>query len=87
MIARLRGTLVSSGVESVVVDVNGVGYRVGVTTRTIADLPSVGSEVVLHTHTHVREDQLALFGFDTAVDKDLCAWHDRLARTRNCSLA
>ena len=63
MIARLRGTLVYVGIESVVVDVRGVGYRVGVTTRTIADLPTIGSEVVLHTHTLVRDDQLALFGF------------------------
>ena len=45
MIARLRGTLASVGVESVVVDVHGVGYRVGVTTRTVAELPSLGSEV------------------------------------------
>ncbi|NND85374.1 MAG: Holliday junction branch migration protein RuvA [Acidimicrobiia bacterium] len=70
MISRLRGTIVSLGLESVVVDVHGVGYRVGVTTRTIAELPTLGSEVVLHTHTHVREDQLALFGFPTERELD-----------------
>lgn len=70
MIARLRGTLVGVGPESAVLDVGGVGYRVGVTTRTAAELPAVGAEVVLHTHLHVREDQLALFGFPTERELD-----------------
>ncbi len=52
-------------------DVQGIGYVVSVTPRTIADLPGHGEEVVLHTHLHVREDQLALFGFDTPADREL----------------
>jgi Holliday junction DNA helicase RuvA len=71
MIGRIRGTLVDRGIEHVVVDVGGVGYVVAVTPRTLAELPSVGEQVVLHTHLHVREDQLALFGFDAAPDKEL----------------
>ncbi len=71
MIGRLRGTLVDRSLEHVVVDVGGVGYLVAVTPRTLADLPSVGEQVVLHTHLHVREDQLALFGFDSVPDKEL----------------
>ncbi len=71
MIGRLRGVLVERGVETIVLDVGGVGYEVAVTPRTLTGLPGVGEEVVLHTHLHVREDQLALFGFDTAQDKDL----------------
>lgn len=73
MIGRLRGTLVDKSDGFVVVDVAGVGYVVAVTPRTMSSLPPVGEEAVLHTHLHVREDQLSLFGFDTASDKELFA--------------
>lgn len=71
MIARITGVLVERSLESVVVDVHGMGYEIAVTPRTLAQLPGVGEEVVLHTHLHVREDQMALFGFDSLADKDL----------------
>ncbi|MCL1595052.1 MAG: Holliday junction branch migration protein RuvA [Actinomycetia bacterium] len=71
MIGRLRGVLSQRTDERVVLDVGGVGYLVAVTPRTLADLPGIGEEVVLHTHLHVREDQLALFGFETSEDKEL----------------
>jgi Holliday junction DNA helicase RuvA len=71
MIGRVRGELVAAGVDVVTVDVGGVGYDVAVTGRTFGELPGVGSEIVLHTHLHVREDQMALFGFATADDRDL----------------
>lgn len=71
MIGRLRGTIVDQGHENVVLDVGGVGYVIAVTPRTLIDLPSVGEEAVLHTHLHVRDDQLSLFGFDSTADKDL----------------
>ena len=73
MIGRLRGTLVDKSDGAVLVDVGGVGYIIAVTPRTLTNLPSVGEEAVLHTHLHVREDQLSLFGFDTTADKDLFA--------------
>lgn len=73
MIGRLRGTLVDKSDGSVLVDVGGVGYVVAVTPRTLTSLPPVGEEAVLHTHLHVREDQLSLFGFDATTDKDLFA--------------
>lgn len=59
------------GFETVTIDVSGLGYELAVTPRTLVDLPGIGEEVVLHTHLYVREDTLALFGFDTAADKDL----------------
>jgi Holliday junction DNA helicase RuvA len=71
MIGRLRGEFVAAGADAVTVDVAGVGYEIAVTGRTFAELPGIGSEIVLHTHLHVREDQLALFGFTTADDRDL----------------
>lgn len=71
MIGRLRGSLVSVHGETVIIDVAGVGYEVAVTSRTFLELPSLGSEIVLHTHLHVREDQMALFGFTAADDRNL----------------
>jgi len=71
MIGRLRGVIADRGYETIVLDVAGVGYLVAVTPRTLTDLPGVGEEVVLHTHLHVREDQLALYGFSSLPDKDL----------------
>lgn len=71
MIGRIRGEFVAAGTDAVTVDVGGVGYEIAVTGRTFAELPGIGSEIVLHTHLHVREDQLALFGFTTADDRDL----------------
>ena len=70
MIGRLTGTIVETSHEFVVLDVGGVGYLIAITPRTMADLPGIGEEVVLHTHLHVREDQLALFGFDSAAGSD-----------------
>jgi Holliday junction DNA helicase RuvA len=71
MIGRLRGTLVSLRATGVVLDVSGVGYEIAVTPRTVADLPSIGEEVVLHTHLVVREDAMLLHGFDTESERDL----------------
>lgn len=71
MIGRLRGLILERGHDAIVIEVGGVGYVVAVTPRTLSDLPGLGQEVVLHTHLHVREDQLALFGFDSAPDKEL----------------
>ncbi len=65
MIGRLRGTIVAKSADRVVIDVSGIGYDVAVTPRALGELPGVGEEAVLHTHLHVREDQLALFGFTT----------------------
>src|SRR2546423_7643653 len=71
MIGFLRGRLVSKGPGDVLLDVGGVGYRLSVPTRCLAELPAVGEEVVLHTHLHVREDALALFGFPTRGEREV----------------
>ena len=71
MIGRLRGLLVAKHAERVVLDVAGVGYEIAVTPRGLIDLPGIGEEAVLHTHLHVREDQLALFGFPEEDQRDL----------------
>lgn len=71
MIGRLRGVLADVTPAGVVLDVHGVGYEVAVSSRGLAELPQVGEEIVLHTHLHVREDQMALFGFPTADQREL----------------
>ncbi len=71
MIGRVRGTLVARRPDAVVVDVAGVGYEVLLAARTLAELPSLGEEVVLHTHLHVREDAMTLFGFPGEEERDL----------------
>ena len=71
MIAHLRGKLLAKHPNQAVVETAGVGYDVTVSVSTFSDLPSVGGEVALHIHTHVREDQIALFGFLRPAEKQL----------------
>ena len=71
MIAHLRGKLLVKHPNQAVVDVGGVGYDVAISVPTFSELPAVGSEVSLHVHTHVREDQIALYGFLRAPEKQL----------------
>ncbi len=71
MIGRIQGTLVDISPDLAVVDVGGVGYEVKMSGRELGGLPSVGREVIVHTHLHVREDQLTLFGFAIASARDL----------------
>ncbi|MGH9089241.1 MAG: Holliday junction branch migration protein RuvA [Acidimicrobiales bacterium] len=64
MIGSLRGTVAArTGQGEVVVEVGGVGYRVAVSTGTVAALGPAGSPAFLHVHTHVREDAIVLYGF------------------------
>lgn len=63
MIGSLNGKLSSKKPESIIIDVNGVGYNVNISLNSLAQLPNEGSHVFLHIHTHVREDTLQLYGF------------------------
>jgi Holliday junction DNA helicase RuvA len=69
MIGSLRGTLLDRAPTEVLVDVGGVGYRVLVSPSTLVSLGPVGGSVVVHTHLHVREDALTLYGFPTADER------------------
>ena len=71
MIAHLRGKLLVKHPNQAVVETAGVGYDVTISVPTFSDLPAVGAEIGLHIHTHVREDQIALFGFLRLPDKHL----------------
>lgn len=66
MIGSLRGTLLERSVlGEVLVEVGGVGYRAQVPPPILVELGEPGAEVFLHTHLHVREDALTLYGFAT----------------------
>jgi len=70
MIASLRGALLSFSAEHAVIDVGGVGYLVGASTRTLSGLGAIGEEVVLHTEMLVAEDSIRLVGFASAEERD-----------------
>jgi Holliday junction DNA helicase RuvA len=65
VIASLRGTVAATGKDYVVLVVGGVGFQVSVPQTLLDGLSGPGQEVTLHTHLHVRENDLALFGCDS----------------------
>jgi holliday junction DNA helicase RuvA len=73
MIAFLKGILLSKTPNRVVVENNGIGYEVFVPLSTFYELPDLQEKVNLHVHTHVREDALTLFGFQTLLEKQIFA--------------
>jgi len=71
MIATLHGKIQSRTDDSLIVNVGGVGLRVRVPSGTLASLGAVGSDAMLYTHLHVREDDLSLYGFATDEERRL----------------
>lgn len=71
MIALLSGAVAVRRGDFVVVDCNGVGYRLAVSAQTLRHVPAVGDHVVLHTHLVVRDDAMALYGFATEEEREL----------------
>jgi Holliday junction DNA helicase RuvA len=70
MIGKLKGVIDSYGEDCIILDVNGVGYRVHCSARTLQELPATGQPATLAIETHVREDQIRLFGFLTEVERE-----------------
>ena len=70
MISRLRGKAVAWDADGLVLDVNGVGYRLFATLAAVKKAEGA-DEVVLETHLHVREDAMQLFGFADADEREL----------------
>jgi len=71
MIALIKGKLAYKGVAHVIVDTQGVGYRVFIPLTTFYELPELGHVVTLHVHTHVKQDAISLFGFYTLQEREL----------------
>jgi holliday junction DNA helicase RuvA len=66
MISSLRGTLDSLTADGVIIDVGGVGFHVFMPTSDMTELGTPGKDVKVFTHMHVREDNIALYGFATS---------------------
>jgi Holliday junction DNA helicase RuvA len=71
VIAGVRGEVMVRRPDHVVVDANGVGYRLAVSAETLKAVPATGREVFLHAELISREDSLALFGFASEEERDL----------------
>jgi Holliday junction DNA helicase RuvA len=70
MIGKLKGTVDSVEEEALVLDVNGVGYLVSASARTLRAIPALGEPTELLIETYVREDAIRLYGFFTAGERD-----------------
>ena len=70
MIALISGKIVYKGIAHVIVDVQGVGYRVFIPLTTFYELPEAGQTITLHVHTNVKQDAINLFGFHTIQERD-----------------
>lgn len=70
MIAFLTGRVASKAPTFALLDVGGVGYRMLMSTTSLAALPAEGDEVTVHTYLYVREDELTLFGFESGAEKE-----------------
>jgi Holliday junction DNA helicase RuvA len=71
VIASLKGIVTTTGKDSVVILVGGVGFRVAVPQSVLDGLVQPGQDVTLYTHLHVRENELALYGFNSEEDLTL----------------
>jgi Holliday junction DNA helicase RuvA len=70
MIGKLKGIIDSYGEDYIILDVNGVGYLVHCSARTLQELPATGQPATLSIETYVREDQIRLFGFMSDVERE-----------------
>lgn len=70
MIGKLRGIVDTVGEGELILDVNGVGYVVAASARTLRNLPKLGEAAVLHIDTQMREDSIRLFGFLAEAERD-----------------
>ncbi|WP_441243094.1 Holliday junction branch migration protein RuvA [Tardiphaga sp. 768_D3_N2_1] len=70
MIGKLKGLIDSYGEDYVILDVQGVGYQVHCSARTLQALPQAGEAAVLSIETYVREDQIKLFGFRSDLERE-----------------
>ena len=70
MIGKLKGIIDSYGEDFIVLDVQGVGYLVHCSSRTLQALPAPGEATTLSIETHVREDQIRLFGFLSDAERE-----------------
>lgn len=68
MISFLKGELVEVLTDSLILETNQIGYQIYVPTSVIMQLPATGNDIKIHTHFHIREDAMTLYGFLTKDD-------------------
>ncbi|MGZ4127993.1 MAG: Holliday junction branch migration protein RuvA [Actinomycetota bacterium] len=73
VIAGITGMLAEILPDGAIVDVHGVAYRLFMPSTVVSQLPQRGKEIRVHTHLHVREDAMTLYGFSTTEQRDLFA--------------
>ncbi|NLA95583.1 MAG: Holliday junction branch migration protein RuvA [Clostridiaceae bacterium] len=71
MIASITGRITKKAEEYILLEQGGVGFQIEMAPGLIASLPSVGQTVTIHTHLHVRENEMGLFGFSNEEEKNL----------------
>jgi len=71
MYAYFKGKLAYVGEESIIIDVQNIGYRILLSQASISSLPSIGEEVQIYTYTSVREDAIWLYGFLSYQDLEI----------------
>ena len=71
MISFLRGTYAGLDGDKAVIDVNGVGFAVGMSMRALSRMPEKGGRAQVYTHLQVREDDMSLYGFLSEAERDL----------------
>ena len=71
MIASVRGEVLSRLAGEVVIEAGGVGYRMAVSTETLAAMPAAGSDARLYTHLILRDDGMHLYGFSSQAEREL----------------
>jgi Holliday junction DNA helicase RuvA len=71
MIASIKGRITGKSATEIIIEVNGIGYRLFVPLSTFYVLPEIGGPVFLNVYTHVKEDAVQLFGFHTAEEKKI----------------
>jgi Holliday junction DNA helicase RuvA len=71
MIAFMTGRVAARAANHALIEVGGIGYRLIMSTSSLAALPAEGDEVTVHTYLHVREDELTLYGFESEQEREL----------------
>jgi Holliday junction DNA helicase RuvA len=71
MIARISGLIIYKSINHIIVDAQGIGYRIFVPLTTFYELPDSSQPVTLHIHTHVKEDAINLYGFYSFEEKEV----------------
>ena len=71
MISFIKGTIIDKGENFVIIENNGVGYEIFVSTTSSLALPTIGKEACVYTYLNVREDEMSLFGFCDQIEREV----------------